>query len=228
MANVVSLYDKTGIMLRPWAEAGHTCFMFDIQNEHRDENVGSGVLKWRNGNLKDVSLQCDIANLKPIFISSFTPCDDMAVCGAKHFEGKLKKNPYVFEEALELAMVTEKVAAISGMPPYMVENPVSILATLWRKPDYRFNPCMYGGYLPIDDVHPLYPEYLPPRDAYNKLTCIWGGNGFVMPDTDEVEPVGKDYPGWSKLGGKSLKTKNIRSATPRGFAKAVFLYNSPP
>ena len=28
-----------------------------------------------------------------------------------------------------------------------------------------------------------------------------------------------------KLGGKSLKTKNIRSATPRGFAKAVFLAN---
>jgi hypothetical protein len=29
-----------------------------------------------------------------------------------------------------------------------------------------------------------------------------------------------------RTGGKSLKTKNIRSATPRGFAKAVFLANS--
>ena len=29
-----------------------------------------------------------------------------------------------------------------------------------------------------------------------------------------------------KLGGKSLKTKNIRSATPRGFALAVFKENS--
>ena len=26
----------------------------------------------------------------------------------------------------------------------------------------------------------------------------------------------------TKLGGKSDRTKNIRSATPRGFAKAVF------
>ena len=32
-------------------------------------------------------------------------------------------------------------------------------------------------------------------------------------------------PAW-KLGGKSLRTKNIRSATPRGFAKAVFAANS--
>jgi len=30
---------------------------------------------------------------------------------------------------------------------------------------------------------------------------------------------------WGKLGGKSVKTKNIRSATPRGFAKAVALAN---
>ena len=29
-----------------------------------------------------------------------------------------------------------------------------------------------------------------------------------------------------KLGGKSQKTKNIRSATPRGFAQAVFEANA--
>jgi hypothetical protein len=28
------------------------------------------------------------------------------------------------------------------------------------------------------------------------------------------------------LGGKSAKTKNIRSATPRGFARAVYEFNS--
>jgi hypothetical protein len=29
-----------------------------------------------------------------------------------------------------------------------------------------------------------------------------------------------------KLGGKSQRTKDIRSATPRGFAKAVYIQNS--
>jgi hypothetical protein len=29
-----------------------------------------------------------------------------------------------------------------------------------------------------------------------------------------------------KLGGKSQRTKDIRSATPRGFAKAVYEFNS--
>lgn len=35
----------------------------------------------------------------------------------------------------------------------------------------------------------------------------------------------KSSPMWAKLGGKSLKTKNIRSASPRGFFKAVFEAN---
>ena len=35
----------------------------------------------------------------------------------------------------------------------------------------------------------------------------------------------KNNPGWKKCGGKSTRTKNIRSATPRGFAQAVFEAN---
>ena len=42
-----------------------------------------------------------------------------------------------------------------------------------------------------------------------------------MPEKKPV-PVDSGYSDQYKLlGGKSLKTKNIRSATPRGFAKAV-------
>lgn len=89
-----------------------------------------------------------------------------------------------------------------------------------------FHPYEYGGYLPTIDEHPIYPEYIKPRDAYPKKTCIWSGGGFCMPEKKPVAVM----PGYSdqhnKLGGKSLKTKNIRSATPRGFANAVFIANS--
>jgi hypothetical protein len=96
-----------------------------------------------------------------------------------------------------------------------------------------FQPCDFGGYLPEDDGGNPYPDIIPARDAYTKKTCLWTGNGFVMPAKRPVEPekfTGKNGlnfsgPAW-KLGGKSLRTKNIRSATPRGFAKAVFAANS--
>lgn len=54
-----------------------------------------------------------------------------------------------------------------------------------------------------------------------KLPAYGGGNGFKLPDKKEVDAI-EDFPGWKKLGGKSMRTKNIRSATPRGFALAVF------
>jgi hypothetical protein len=102
-----------------------------------------------------------------------------------------------------------------------------VLSTLWRKPDYMFHPFQYGGYiLESEAMHPEYPEHIAARDAYSKKTCLWTGNGFIMP---EPRPVNCESFGSSlqhrKLGGKSLKTKNIRSATPRGFAKAVYLSN---
>ena len=109
--------------------------------------------------------------------------------------------------------------------PYMIENPVSVLSSLWRKPDHVFHPCAYGGYLPENDKHPVFPDIIPPRDAYSKKTCLWTGNGFVMPEPNQVLPEGDSNPGWAKLGGKSSRTKMIRSLTPRGFAKAVMLAN---
>ena len=73
--------------------------------------------------------------------------------------------------------------------------------------------------------HPRWPEYIAPRDAYKKKTCLWTGNDFVMPTKVAVDPEAYHGNGYStsmmKLGGKSQRTKDIRSATPRGFAIAI-------
>ena len=60
----------------------------------------------------------------------------------------------------------------------MLENPVGVLSSYWRKPDHTFDPCDYGGYLN------------PAGDAYTKKTCLWTGGGFIMPKKKPVEPVG--------------------------------------
>ena len=111
--------------------------------------------------------------------------------------------------------------------PYFIENPVSVLATKWRKPDYNFHPYEYGGYISDDQAeHPRWPEYIAARDAYPKKTCLWTGGGFNMPWTDPVAPEQGHSRQHLKLGGKSQRTKDIRSATPRGFATAVYEFNS--
>ena len=165
-------------------------------------------------------------DIKMLF--SFPPCTDLAVSGAAHFEKKRQADPEYRDKAMSMVYVANELAALYDVP-FMIENPISVISSLWRKPDYIFHPYEYGGYLPADDESPY--DLIPSRDAYTKKTCLWIRNGhkvdFHMPEKRPVElPEGYKYsPQHLKLGGKSLKTKNIRSATPRGFATAIWLAN---
>lgn len=223
MKKAVFLYDFTGLMAQPWLDDGYECWLFDGQH-------APGVT--REGNLVKVGmwfypegLEYQAATIKALVgdgvevVFGFPECTHLAVSGAAHFAKKISANPSIQKDATELAKLVEIVGDKFGCK-WAAENPVSVLSTLWRKPDFSFHPWEFGGYLPEDDVHPIYPEYIKPRDAYPKKTCIWCGNGFVEPTKKPVHVESGYSDQHKKLGGKSLKTKNIRSATPRGFAKA--------
>lgn len=222
MPRVMSLFDESGNMGRPWAEKGAHVWCFDIQNTGKKtelfESGGLIIYKdWDLTNDEDLEL---IAALDVDIIFGFPPCTDLAVSGAMHFERKRAKNPNFQVEATALARQVEKLGNMTKAP-WFAENPVSALASTWRKPDEYFHPYEYGGYLPEDDVHPRWPEYIAPRDRYRKKTALWTGNGFVMPPRKSVGDPGENSAQHKKLGGKSAKTKQIRSETPRGFAIAV-------
>lgn len=235
MKKAIFLFDYTGIMAKPWADAGYLCYCFDGQHpEGVSKSEHANILNvgmWFSKDVSGCSVVDDINKITSVtgddvsFVFGFPECTDLAVSGAAHFAKKREANPLFQDEAMMLFALVLSVSSSLDCP-WGLENPISVASTLWRKPDFKFHPYEYGGYLPEDDIHPVYPEYIKPRDAYPKKTCIWSGNGFIMP---EKIPVYVD-PGFSdqhkKLGGKSLKTKNIRSATPRGFAKAVFEANS--
>jgi len=255
--HVISLYDFTGEALRPWAEAGYQCFAYDIQHkpspmgdlepasvsgfERLDSHFplnGGNIFKI-HADLYDKSVLMEIASRHmndAKFLSAFPPCTDLSSAGARWWKEKEKENPLFQMFARDNAVACQHLADTLDCP-YYIENPVGALSRLWRKPNHSFNPCDYGGYLPEDDVHPRYPEYIPSRDAYRKKTCLWSGNRFTMPEINPVQyenityerkdpTKGRNFsPVHGRTGGKSLKTKNIRSATPRGFAKAVFKAN---
>ena len=197
---VVSLFDYTCNMVKPWAEAGYLCYCVDLKHrvgEHRDGNiirVGADVREWLP----------PFAPVKILF--AFPPCTDVAASGARWFKDKglrgLIQSLELFDASVRLAKWTKA--------PYMIENPVSTVSTYWRKPNFVFDPCEYGGYL------------VPAGDRYTKKTCLWTGNGFVMPRKKRVRPI---------LGSKmhrlppSPSRPTLRSETPRGFANAVFRGN---
>lgn len=241
MSVVLSFFDYTGNAGRVWAEAGHTVVCFDNQHEAtRTESVGKGKIVYRYADLSPKSVDWrdlfrEYVDVDVSFIFGFPPCTDLAVSGALHFEAKRKEDPAFQAKATDMATLIAVFAELLGVP-YCIENPVSVLSTTWRKPDYTYDPYEYGGYLPEDDVHPEWPEYIAPRDAYTKKTCLWTGGGVVLPPKKPVGPEilerttksGKKLKGsrqFMKLGGSSLKTKNIRNATPRGWAQAMYESN---
>lgn len=231
MKKAVFLFDYTGIMAKDWAEGGWTCYCFDGQHpEGESEGVHPNIINvgmWFSNqpDNDDVEKIIEITGDDVTFVFGFPECTDLAVSGAGWFKKKRLANPAFQTEAMQLVQLTRDLGE-SLACPWAFENPISVISSLWRKPDHMFHPWEYGAYLPEGDVHPTYPEYIKPRDAYPKKTCIWSGNGFNMPAKNSVEIVAGYSDQHKKLGGKSLKTKNIRSATPRGFAKGVYLANS--
>ena len=235
--HVVSLYDFSGDAVRPWAQAGFECFAYDIQ--HTDWTTDSDGIHYVHADLyKDETWSTLVERHQgqTVIVFGFPVCTDMSLAGASVWERKRRDNPDFQKIAAQRARRCAEFAEQLHCRRWMVENPVGALSRLWRKPNFIFNPCDYGGHLSADDAHPRYPSVIPPRDAYRKRTCIWCGPDFVPPETRPVEPQvvhrtrpdGKRVclsPMWVKLGGKTQRTKNIRSATPRGFATAVFRAN---
>ncbi len=232
--SIICLYDNSGIMAKPWVNGGVNASCYDIKNAYSQERFANGShLNMVNFDINTETLtRCARAinrlgvsvSVKLVF--AFVPCTDLAVSGATHFKAKRERDPDFQRKAVQRALDAVQFAKDLGAE-YCIENPVSMLSTLWRKPDYTFHPYEYGGYLNADEAeHPLYPDHIAPRDAYSKKTCLWTSGGFIMPEKKPVacESFGNSRQ-HSRLGGKSEKTKTIRSLTPRGFAKAVYEAN---
>lgn len=219
---VWSLFDGSGFMVKPWADAGYQCYCFNSDEGDHGEypmRVEHPNIHYVNAWIKHgFDPTDDFEDIeKPSIIFSFPPCTLMAHSGAKH-----ERDAGGIAEAVALAKWAENLGDRYACP-WMVENPVGKLSTNWRKPDAYFHPYEYGGYMDGTEaeLHPKMPRF----DGYSKKTCLWFGNGFVMPSKCPGPiNIGKFW-GWAYLGGASHRTKQLRSLTPRGFAIAVHSQN---
>jgi len=193
----LGLCEKTGVMAKPWADAGYRCICVDVEANpgKRDgiEFVRADIMDW----------------WPPLgeyaFVATFPPCTHLAGSGARWWKSK-GFGPLA--EGLKLVVRCEQIAQWCGCP-WFIENPVGRLSSI-HKPDHIFDPCDYGGYLD------------PPDDAYTKRTCLWVGGGFVMPEKRRVEAVEGSKMHRIPPGPDRA---DLRSVTPKGFAEAVFRAN---
>lgn len=208
---IVSLFDLSGRMLEPWVSAGIEVYAVDIQHPSGIAQI-DGV-NYVGANVLDCISSWFPQGREVSIAFGFPPCTHTAVSGARHF--KAKGAPKAAEAFQLIARCHELLNWFDA--PYAWEQPVSTTSTYVGKPNHTFDPCEYAGYLEEGDC-----------DRYTKKTCLWTGGGFIMPEKKPLAPVKVCKQGsWvQKLGGASQKTKNLRSATPRGFAQAVYEANA--
>lgn len=206
---LISLFDFTGNASRPYRENGWNVIQVDIQ-------LGVDIMTWNY--VKWYQQQEEYGTYPEVGIIAMVPCTDYALSGAKHFKAK-DQDGRTSESQKLVDKTKEIIDFFDGMRVlrfWQIENPMSRIHKLnpWMgAPVLKFNPCDYAGYDPV-----------PENSQYNKRTWIWGK--FMALEKRFLPPVSKEYPGFKKLGGKSIKTKNARSVTPLGFAYAFYESNN--
>jgi hypothetical protein len=207
---IISLCDLTGNFVEPWVKAGYRAVLVDRQ--HGVFSISGNIRRYPYTILGCVrELGRIIREENVVFVAGFPPCTDMAVSGARWFEHKRSLDPMFQAKAVAVAEQCRMIAELSGAAG-LVENPVSVLSRVFGKAKHSFHPHHYTGYCA--------------EDNYTKNTQIWPIGDFVMPPKCEDLSLGVPDDRIHKAP-PSKERGNIRSATPMGFAQAVFLHNAP-
>lgn len=118
------------------------------------------------------------------------PCTHLAVSGARWFRDKQSEQRQALDFVLELMD--------APIPRIAIENPVSVISTVIRKPDQIIQPWMFGH-------------------GETKATCLWLKNLPKLKPTNIVE--GRENKVW-KMPPSQDRWK-LRSTTFQGIADAM-------
>jgi hypothetical protein len=118
------------------------------------------------------------------------PCTYLAVSGARWFKMRNREQYEAFKFFMKLAE--------APIPKICIENPVSVMSTLWRKPDQIIQPWQFGH-------------------GETKKTCLWLKG---LPKLEPTNIVAGRYGRIHKMAPSPNRGK-LRSVTYKGIAEAM-------
>jgi len=192
---ILDLCGGTGGWSRPYKEAGYDVRI--ITWPEWDARLYPSKRSEAARNPKDFF---DIADHEEVYgILAAPVCTVFSGSGATW-----KRSDADMVEGLSLVDACLRIIWVLKPKFWAMENPVGKLRKWIGQPKMSFNPCDYG-------------------DPYKKRTLLWGEFNTKL-EKNPVTPI-IPSPLHQNYGGKSAKTKEARSITPKGFAKAFFLAN---
>lgn len=129
--------ERSRVVARAFEARGHEVLSCDLEPARR------GGAHYQGDVFGVIDYPWDLAILHP-------PCTHTAVSGARHFEAKRQDGRQYASVSFIMALVRRSM----HIPGVVIEQPVSILSSLWRKPDQIIQPWMFGH-------------------GETKATCLW-------------------------------------------------------
>lgn len=201
---------RVTIALRELGYQAFSCDLQDCSGGHPEWHIKEDVTHLLDGRCIFETMDGTVYGVpeKWSAIIGHPPCTFLTVTGNRWFDEskyheKARERKAKREEAVEFFMRI----ANADCDHIMIENPVGVMSTRWRKPDQIIQPYMFG-------------------DPFEKKTCLWLKNIPPLEKRNEVEPPprqvlssGKTMPRWySNCGGNRPKE---RSKTFPGVARAI-------
>lgn len=197
MKTLLSLFDYSGQWAKPFTDKGWNVILWDIKHESNSFDTHSNILDAST----DYFYEYIFDNFGTIDgIIAAVPCTDFAVSGARWFKQKDENGSTA--KSIELVYQTLRIIDLCQPDFWCIENPISRIHTLVPElgnPTMYFNPCDFG-------------------EPYTKKTALYGEFNTDLKKNPVPPTLGSLM--HTAYGGKSERTKELRSVTPEGFAKA--------
>lgn len=198
-------------------ERGHeaySCDIIDCSGGHPEWHIKKDVIPLLNGN-------CEFETVDGIkhkidgkwdLIIAHPPCTYLTVTGNRWFNvERYGEKAIQRKKDRKEAIIFFMEIANADCKKIVIENPIGVMSTLWRKPEQIIQPYMFG-------------------DSAEKKTCLWIKGVEPLKVTNEVDPPkrikfgsGKTMPKWyADLWHLPREERSrLRSQTFPGFAKAM-------
>lgn len=215
--NVLVACEESQRVCIAFRERGHNAFSCDIlpcSGGHPEWHIMQDVIPLLNGRCSFMTMDGIEHSIgwKWDMIIAHPPCTRLCNSGQRWLywgdeEYRLKKKKEQ-EEAVDFFLKFTK----SDCPRIAIENPMGIMSSLYRKPDFTYNPydfeneteCKKTGIWLIGDIKPLKPTRKEPLSKEQRTQGIW-----------------KAHFGDKKISWNDPETAKLRSKTPIGVAKAM-------
>lgn len=198
MLKVLVACEFSGVVRDAFLKRGYDAISCDLEDTERPGPHYQGDIR-------------DILYDKWDLVIAHPPCTHLAVSGARHFAQKRADGRQ--QQGIDFFMLFTRLTCA-----WMIENPVGIMSTVFRKPDQIIQPWQFG-------------------DTAQKATCLWLNKLPLLQPTHVVDKgdfyvssSGRRMPAWygdpvgpdgKKIGYSTEAIKRLRSRTFTGIAEAI-------